>query len=137
MLTVSSVLPESTTIISSAICFTLSSVRARLASSFSVMMQTERVMPEEYRILMGRQKARLHSAGLIFLRTDDYRTGGGVVDGGVTGGVVWFSCTPVLGTAPCTLGMVFTSPVTASSSLMLFRSSSSAVSWSSVTRDFA
>src|SRR5258707_2837461 len=42
--TVRSVLPESTTTISLAMDFTLSSVRARLASSFNVMIQTERLM---------------------------------------------------------------------------------------------
>ena len=43
-LTVLSVLPESTTTISSAISFTLWSVRTMFASSLRVMMQTERVM---------------------------------------------------------------------------------------------
>src|SRR3979409_2210090 len=42
--TVASVLPESTSTISSAMSFTLFSVRAMFASSFKVMMQTERVM---------------------------------------------------------------------------------------------
>src|SRR5260221_1749001 len=44
MLTVASVLPESTTTISSAMSFTLRIVRAILASSLRVMMQTERLM---------------------------------------------------------------------------------------------
>jgi hypothetical protein len=44
MLAVASVLPESTTMISSAMSFTLFSVRLMFASSLSVMMQTERLM---------------------------------------------------------------------------------------------
>src|SRR5437764_11623641 len=51
--TVLSVLPESTTMTSSAMPFTLSRVRAILASSFKVMMQTERVMREEYQDMGG------------------------------------------------------------------------------------
>src|SRR5262249_2918977 len=46
--TVASVLPESTTMISSAMPLTLSRVRTILASSLRVMMQTERVMGAEY-----------------------------------------------------------------------------------------
>src|SRR5215472_12167401 len=46
--TVRSVLPESTTMISSAMSRTLSRVRTILPSSLRVMMQTERVMGAEY-----------------------------------------------------------------------------------------
>src|SRR6185312_10035339 len=46
--TVASVLPESTTITSSAIPLTLCKVRTMLASSFKVMMQTDRPMGEGY-----------------------------------------------------------------------------------------